>query len=243
MRYFVVLSVLILSACAPGKGPDYDCWNAFTKRDFTPAAAFCLDAAKQGFVAAQNNLGVMYSLGQGVARDDAEAVKWFRKAAEQGNADAQNNLGLMFSLGRGAKKYDAEAVKWYRMAAEQGHVAAQFSLGIKFRDGNGVKQNDAEAVAWFRRAAAQGYVPAQRNLGLMYSLGRGVAPGQMYRDARGVERDYVTAHMLFDIAAAQGDKKGAKYRDFVAERMRSADILRAQQLARECVEKNYKGCF
>ena len=33
---------------------------------------------------AQSNLGFMYSQGQGVKKNDAEAVKWFRLAAAQG---------------------------------------------------------------------------------------------------------------------------------------------------------------
>ena len=34
---------------------------------------------------AQNNLGVMYSEGRGVVRDDADVVWWYRLAAEQGH--------------------------------------------------------------------------------------------------------------------------------------------------------------
>ena len=41
------------------------------------------EAAEEGDAEAQSNLGVMYVKGQGVAQDDAEAVRWFRKAAEQ----------------------------------------------------------------------------------------------------------------------------------------------------------------
>jgi uncharacterized protein len=34
----------------------------------------------------------MYQYGEGVPKDDAEAVKWYRKAADQGNSDAQAKL-------------------------------------------------------------------------------------------------------------------------------------------------------
>ena len=44
---------------------------------------------------AQYNLGSMYSNGDGVPRDHAEAVKWYRKAAEQGHQEAQSKLDLL----------------------------------------------------------------------------------------------------------------------------------------------------
>jgi TPR repeat protein len=34
----------------------------------------------------------MYSEGKGVAKDETQAVTWFRKAAAQGNADAKTEL-------------------------------------------------------------------------------------------------------------------------------------------------------
>jgi len=35
---------------------------------------------------------VSYAKGQGIAQNDAEAVKWFRKSAEQGNKVAEEEL-------------------------------------------------------------------------------------------------------------------------------------------------------
>ena len=49
-------------------------------------------AAEQGDADAQNNLGACYYHGQGVAKDYAEAVKWYNKAAEQGDAEALKRL-------------------------------------------------------------------------------------------------------------------------------------------------------
>jgi TPR repeat protein len=37
----------------------------------------------------------MYNSGEGIPRDDAEAVKWWRKAAEKGLAAAQSILDKM----------------------------------------------------------------------------------------------------------------------------------------------------
>ena len=88
-----------------------------------------LQAAEQGFAAAQYNLGVMYDNGQGVRQDDAQAVQWYRKAAEQGACPSQVNLGLMYEQGQGVRQDYAEAFRWYRKAAEQGLVQAQNQFG------------------------------------------------------------------------------------------------------------------
>ena len=68
-------------------------------------------AAEQGDATAQFNLGNMYANGEGVPKDDAEAVKWFRLAADQGYAAAQLNLGAAYTNGQGVLKDDAEAVR------------------------------------------------------------------------------------------------------------------------------------
>jgi TPR repeat protein len=102
--------------------------------------------ADQGDADAQFNLGVMYAKGQGVVKDEVEAVKWFRKAADQGNAEAQSNLGVMYAKGEGVVKDEVEAVKWFRKAADQGDADAQYNLGVMYAKGQGVVKDEVEAV-------------------------------------------------------------------------------------------------
>ena len=68
MRYVLLLVALITSTT-----------NAAVTFDETMALA------KQGEAYAQYNLGLIYFKGEGVPKNDTEAVKWFRKAADQGH--------------------------------------------------------------------------------------------------------------------------------------------------------------
>jgi TPR repeat protein len=109
-------------------------------------------------------VGVIYGEGLGVAKDDAEAVRWYQKAADQGNNAGQNNLGEMYQLGRGVAKDDAEAVRWYRKAADQGLAEAQYYLAWMLERGRGTAKSVADATRWYRRAAAQGHAKARAAL-------------------------------------------------------------------------------
>jgi hypothetical protein len=63
--------------------------------------------AEKGKTNAQCNLGLCYQNGEGVEKDNAEAVKWLRearKATEQGLAEAQYNLGVYYDKGEGVEK-------------------------------------------------------------------------------------------------------------------------------------------
>ena len=86
---------------------------------------------------AQSNLGLMYTTGEGVPEDDAEAVRWYRLAAEQGVARAQYSLGFKYATGAGVPQDDVEAVRWYRLAADQGEANAQNNLGLMYETGTG----------------------------------------------------------------------------------------------------------
>ena len=162
--------------------------------------------------------------------DFATALREWTPLAEQGDARAQYNLGSMHENGQGVLQDYKTAVKWYRLAAEQGYVLAQYNLGQMFRRGQGVLQNYKTAVKWYRLSAEQGNASAQYNLGVMYGNGNGVIQDNIY------------AHMWFNISASNGNKDAVKNRDLVEKRMTPADISTAQKLARQCVEKKYKGC-
>jgi len=76
--------------------------------------------AEKGDAQSQFELGTLFTFGKlGVARDEVEAVKWYRKAAEQNTGEAQYNLGLCYHNGDGVARDYAEAVKWLRDVARQ----------------------------------------------------------------------------------------------------------------------------
>ena len=57
--------------------------NEVTEENKAKAAKLFREAAEQGHVSSQFNLGIMYDTGVGVPEDKGEATKWIRKAAEQ----------------------------------------------------------------------------------------------------------------------------------------------------------------
>jgi len=154
--------------------------------------------AEAGDAESEVELGLRYTNGEGVAKDQVEAVKWFRKAAEQNLARAQKNLGICYDKGEGVAKDQVEAVKWFRKAAEQNYADAQNDLGASFYNGEGVAKDQVEAVKWFRKAAEQNFAPAQYNLNVCYYNGKGVA------------KDYVEAYEWLLLAARQGDEDAKK---------------------------------
>ena len=59
-------------------------------------------AAEKGDAQAQSDLGRAFLFGElGLAKNDREAVKWYRKAAEQNYAPAQGALGVCYNHGNG----------------------------------------------------------------------------------------------------------------------------------------------
>ena len=67
----------------------------------------------------------MYATGEGVLKDEAEAVRWYRLAAEQGDATAQFNLGVMHAAGEGVLKDSVLAHMWSNIAGANGNASAR----------------------------------------------------------------------------------------------------------------------
>ncbi len=113
-----------------------------------------------------------------------------------------------------------------RKGAERGQPLAQFNLGLMYYKGRAVRQDYKEAVKWWRLSAEKGFAEALNNLGMMYGNGDGVA------------KDDVEAHKWFDLAASRHPpgrkrRKSVRDRDFLANKMSSAQIAEAERMARE----------
>ena len=96
--------------------------------------------------------------------------------------------------------------------------------------GKGVIQDYKMAAKWYKLSAEQGGSSAQLNLSDMYS------------DGKGVIQDDVYAHMWANIARANGVGYAGDRITSIEGYMSRSQIEKAQDLARECVAKNYKNC-
>ena len=88
----------------------------------------------------------------------------------------------------------------------------------------------AEDLDTLRERAEQGDADAQFGLGFMYEVGQGVP------------QDYARAHMWWNLAAALGHEDAMELRDLIAEAMAAGQVASAQDAARACLARYYKGC-
>lgn len=203
-------------------------------KGYVEAMQFYKGAAGQGNTVAMRNISELYAAGLGVAKDDAEAMRWLRKAADLHNVDALNSIGSNYERGEGGVAQDyAEAMRWYRKAADLGNADAIYHVGFLYKLGH----DDAEAIRWYRKSADLG------NMLAIYSMGVG------YQFGSGVPHDFVRAYMWYDVADAvlqrrPGDSadrlvdtsirdEAVMLRDELAAKMSRAQIAEAQKLARE----------
>jgi len=112
--------------------------------------------ALQGDLDSCYQLGYIYEHGEGVAVNEAEAIRWYTKAATDGSPESQFNLAMMMEQGRGCPVNLRKAFYWYEQAANQGDIEAQFNLGACLTSGKGCDVDIVQAHMWFSLAARKG---------------------------------------------------------------------------------------
>lgn len=126
-----------------------------------------------------------------MAKDYAQAAKWFQRSSDHGNSSGQQALAWLHRNGWGVKQDDAAAARLFRAAAEQGNPYAAQGLGYCLRTGRGVTKDFAQARKWFLAGVERG--------DRAYSA---VSLGAMYENGEGVTQDYIEAYKWHLIAAA-----------------------------------------
>jgi TPR repeat protein len=144
-------------------------------------------AAENGQIGATWKLARMYAEGDGVARNDYEAFKFFNEIAQQdvepGSPEESYVSDALVALGGYLKEgipgrvpADPSAAQEYymRAAANYRNPVAQYEMGNMFLRGEGgVKASIRQAGRWFQLAAAKGHAGAQATLGnLLFQSGK-----------------------------------------------------------------------
>ncbi|MFJ2976726.1 tetratricopeptide repeat protein [Kluyvera sp. NPDC087067] len=131
-------------------------------------------AAEQGDMRAQNDLGLIYEVGNEIEVDYNKSFYWYKKSAEQEFAPALYNLGRYYENGIGVNKDPRVAREYYSRSARQGFALAQVNLGKLLLDGKGGDIDYNQAHELFKKAAEVGSSVAMYDLGYMYENGLGI---------------------------------------------------------------------
>jgi uncharacterized protein len=169
----------------------------------------------------------------GIAKDSAEARRWYDRAADVGHVPALKMLGDIHHRGIDTPRDAKKAVTYYRKAAKLNHAGAQVALAdILFSGENGVAKDRKEALGWYQAAAKNDHPDALYALARAYDFGEGVqadpqmalgfyksaalhgsvaaraAMGTYFYEGKIVPKDDAMARKWFDAAAAQADPDG-----------------------------------
>ncbi|WP_347928012.1 tetratricopeptide repeat protein [Pseudomonas helvetica] len=136
------------------------------------AAQAILIAAKTGILDAQALLGQILLEGQGIAKDQALALRWFKIAANGGHLMARNMLGRCHEHGWGCNADATVAAGHYRFAAEAGLDWAMYNYANLLATGRGVVEDQSQALNLYRRAAELGHAKSMNLLGCYLEEGR-----------------------------------------------------------------------
>ncbi|HEU4986053.1 MAG TPA: tetratricopeptide repeat protein [Rhizobiaceae bacterium] len=162
-------------------------FSAYKKGNKDEAVEAYRYAAENGQLGASWKLARMYAEGDGVARDDYEAFKFFAAIAQQevrpGSpeetyvSDALVALGTYFKNGIPGSPIKADPVAaqeyFMRAAATYRNPVAQYEMGKMFLEGEGVNRSVRQAARWFQLAAEKGHAGAQATLGnLLFQSGK-----------------------------------------------------------------------
>jgi len=122
------------------------------KRD--EATALIRAAAEKDYPAAQNDLGSRYENGNGLAKDEAAALRLYRQAAQGGYAPAFSNVGRFYWAGIGVGVDPVQARQWFERGADAGDPFSHRRLAQLYDNGD-VPPRDPEKALFHRVISAR----------------------------------------------------------------------------------------
>jgi TPR repeat protein len=149
--------------------------KAYAKKDYEATLLIVRPLAAQGDSQAQQSLGMMLLLGQGVKQSASGAVPLLTSAADAGLPLAQALLAsFVYMSDLGITVTPESAARWAYKSAEQGNELGMYILGLAYLNGVGLPRNDEQGAEWVQKAARLKFPLAQYELGLLTLTGRGV---------------------------------------------------------------------
>ena len=179
--------------------------------DLAAAAHHYFRAAEDDIAPAIQRLAEMYERGQGVAKNEQAAVRYYLRAsklsggkergpltlaaARLGHVESQIKTAYNYRYGYGGmSKNEREALRWYQQASKSGNPKALHELGSLYLYGSREVKDPKRGLKLVRQAVKKGHAEAHVTLGSSYE-------GGFY----GVKRNPREAEKLYRRAAESGN--------------------------------------
>lgn len=121
--------------------------------------------AEAGDMRAQEKLGSMYFICDGVSADKKKAFFWYEQAAAQGSHFGYSEMGFLYEFGHGVEPDIFKAVMNYEIAARLNNASAQSAMARLHASGALGARNYLESHMWQilsgRHSPLFGYVDYQ----------------------------------------------------------------------------------
>ncbi|WP_299374791.1 tetratricopeptide repeat protein [uncultured Kiloniella sp.] len=169
----------------------------------------------------------MYFRGLGVKRDTKQAFLLFERSALLDYSKAQAKVAYHYLAGTGTNKNLDKAYSWALKSAVQGDALGQEAMGLVLAEKDQSDQGLRQAVKWFRLAAEQGGVDAQSLLGFGLTS---------------LDTDDKEGWMWLYVAAIRGDKLSKSNVDKSKEHFSESFVTGVENMARNCIDQNYRNC-
>lgn len=128
------------------------------------------ELAHDGDIASIIEIGKAYATGDGVEKNENEAIKWLSIAEKKGNSDAELIIGII-----NLSQNDINpGIARLKSAASKSNDLAALALGQVYYDNQYHLENKQESFKWYLESAKNGNADAGYNVGVMYSEGIGV---------------------------------------------------------------------
>ncbi|NIP27870.1 MAG: hypothetical protein GWN67_25405 [Phycisphaerae bacterium] len=156
----------------------------------------------------QLQIGQKYHKGNGLWRNNIEAVKWYKRAAAAGNADAIGELGLAYIYGQqyGLEEDEEAGIKLLNEAVVKGSASAAYELGNYHRPSFYNKGDRKKAIEMYQIAVKRGYSKAFPALAEQYvELDNGTEALRWANCGDEPNKNDTTGHRLWEIKRADAD--------------------------------------
>lgn len=178
------------------------------KESLQESVKFLIEAANQGEVAAQYNIGYLHQIGDVFEQNLETAQYWLLKAEKSGHKKSARQLGYLYlekfynSNSNSNVNIRKESQKWFLIGANNGDVTSMTQYGVGVFSFSQNEQEFLEAEKWLSIAVEKGDSSAMLYLAQYYEL--------QFEDSND-ENLHEKALSLYTSAANAGEKEAKKW--------------------------------